>query len=539
MNRISLPPAAGDKAPQLPMTDTIVIIGANGAGKSRFANRMAADACESAYRLSALKALYESRPTSEIVSRNGEVHPLDAIYGKALAAGMPAPEISTGLERLLALLMRDEMVNLIDYKLRRAGEDTSGPLPSTRLDQVIDLWQGIFPDNRILISSGSMLFNREGSAAYSPKKLSDGEKAVIYYIAAMTYAPEGATVFVDSPEMFLHPTVMQSLWNRLRQFRPDCTYVFITHDLDFAASRGDASVIWVRAFDAATERWDYDVLPENSALSEEIIAAILGPRKPVLFIEGDGKKSIDSKLYPLIFRDFSIRALGSCNKVIEATRTFNDLSYFHKLDSYGIVDRDRRDANEVEYLRRKKVMVPEVAEVENILLLEGVVRAVARYCGKDHDRVFGRVRRSIIAQFGADLEAQALLHTRHRVKRFLECRIDGRFNTINMLEKHLRELPVEIDARGMYDRFCASFAKMHRSGDYAGILRVYNQKSMLPGCNVAGLCGLHNKDEYLDAILTILRVEGANADAIRTAVRTCFRIHSALPNMISPTDAND
>lgn len=354
----------------------------------------------------------------------------------------------------------------------------------------------------------------------------------------MMYAPKDAVVFVDSPEMFLHPTVMQSLWNRLSQVRTDCTFVYTTHDLDFAASRSDAAVIWVRAYEAAAVCWDYDILPVNSSLSEEIIAAILGPRKPVLFIEGDGKNSIDSKLYPLIFRDFSVRALGSCNKVIEATRTFNDLSYFHKLDSYGIVDRDRRDGREVEYLRRKKVMVPEVAEVENILLLEGVVRAVARHCGKDHDRVFDRVRRAIVKLFGADIKAQALLHTRHRVKRFMECRIDGRFTSIGMLERHLLSLPDEINARRVYNGFCEEFNKMQRTGDYAGILRVYNQKSMLPACNVAGLCGLHNKEEYIDTIITILRLDNADAEAIRTAVRRCFRIHSTLPDVINPADAN-
>ena len=64
--------------------------------------------------------------------------------------------------------------------------------------------------------------------------------------------------------------------------------------------------------------------------------------------------------------------------MIEATRTFNDLSAFHHLDSHGVVDRDRRDANEVGYLRQRKVFVPEVAEIENILMLENVIRAVAK-----------------------------------------------------------------------------------------------------------------------------------------------------------------
>ena len=49
-------------------------------------------------------------------------------------------------------------------------------------------------------------------------------------------------------------------------------------------------------------------------------------------------------------------------------------------------DRDRRDEKEVEYLRGKNIFVPEVAEIENILMLEPVVKAVARFTGHDRER---------------------------------------------------------------------------------------------------------------------------------------------------------
>ena len=118
-------------------------------------------------------------------------------------------------------------------------------------------------------------------------------------------------------------------------------------------------------------------------MSEQLILDILGTRKPVLFVEGDDTHSIDFKLYSLIFPDYTVKAMGSCNKVIETVRSFNDMATFHHLDSWGIVDRDRRTPDEVKYLRNKKILVPNVAEIENIMLLEGVVRAVARQHKKD------------------------------------------------------------------------------------------------------------------------------------------------------------
>ncbi len=348
----------------------------------------------------------------------------------------------------------------------------------------------------------------------------------MYYLGAITYAPGHADVFVESPEMFLHPTVMQALWNRIELLRPDCRFIYTTHDLDFAASRTAASVIWVRDFDMESHTWDYEILPPDKAVSDEIYMSIIGARKPVLFIEGDGKRSIDSRLYPLIFRDFTVQSLGSCNKVIEATRTFNDLNAFHHMASCGIVDRDRRDRKEVEYLRGKKIMVPEVAEVENILMLEEVIRTVAASRHKDEDRVFGKVRNAVISQFRHDLRQQALLHTRHRVKRTMEYRIDGKFQSINALEQHIEELVAEINPRRLYESFCREFSGYVEHGDYSGILRVYNQKSMIPASNVAALCGYSSKDEYINAIITLLRRDGAEAARLRKAIRSCFNLIS-------------
>ena len=200
---------------------------------------------------------------------------------------------------------------------------------------------------------------------------------------------------------------------------------------------------------------------------------------------------------------------------------------FHHLDSHGIVDRDRRDENEVRYLRDKKIFVPEVAEIENILMLEEVIRAVASRHGQKEDRVFDRVKRAIIKQFRADIRQQALLHTRHRVKRTMEYRIDGRFPDINKLEEHIKNIVYEIKPRELYEKFCREFNGYVASGDYASVLKVYNQKSMIPGSNVAALCGLSNKNAYVQEIINILKENGSGARRIRKAITRCFGIEEA------------
>lgn len=475
----------------------MVIIGANGAGKTRFTSNIIESLGPKAVRISALEGL----------------------YGQGTDHDDKRPPT---LDSLLSRLMQDEMRNLIGYKLAMA-EGKKTELRRTRLDRVIEIWQDVFPDNRMLIESGKILFSRGmDESAYSALRLSDGERAVLYHTASALYAPGGSVVFVDSPELFLHPTLTVSLWNRLEILRRDCIFCYTTHDPEFASSRNGAPIIWVRDCDPSTSTWDYDILPAQSGIPSEIYISLAGARKPLLFIEGDSQRSIDAKLYPLIFPDMMVRSLGSCNKVIESTRTFNDLSALHKMDSMGIVDRDRRDDTEVAYLRRKNIMVPDVAEIENILLIEDVVRAMASWCGKYPDRVFGKVRKTIMSLFRAELHAQALQHTRHKVKRLIEYRVDARFADINTLEKHLHELPDILNPRQTYEEFCRTFRRYIDSDDYQSVLRVFNQKSMVTSCNVAPLCGFKNKDEYIAGVIKLLGTNRPEAAAIRTAVKHCL-----------------
>ena len=118
-------------------------------------------------------------------------------------------------------------------------------------------------------------------------------------------------------------------------------------------------------------------------------------------------------------------------------------------------------------------------------------------------------------------------HTRHHLKKEAAHRIDGRFNDIGELERHVRDLARDLDPRATYQRYCSQFRRYIADGDYASVLRVFNHKPMLADCHAAGACGLRrdDKDSYISEILAILRQDTPGADAIRTAVRACFGIN--------------
>lgn len=499
-----LPPRSGDHeaVPVAGQTRRVTLVGANGAGKTRFAMNLLADLGERGVEVSALKAIYGSRQPDDAVT----------------------------FERIMDVLLDEEAVRLFTAKYGSEG-NPAPPAGEGKLERIVREWESVFPDNRILIEYGRLRFARvDADDRYASARLSDGEKAVIYYLGSALFAPQGAVMVVDHPSMFLNRALVGKVWDIVENMRPDLTMVYVTHNLDFMTSRsrrGESLTVWVKRYDAARREWDYEILPPGGELAAEVYQTIIGTRKPVLFIEGDGINSIDAKLYPLVFRDYTVKSLGSCNKVIEAVRTFNDLEALHSMASLGIVDRDRRNEHEVAYLRRRGIMVPDVAEIENILMLEEVVRAVASHYGRDENKVFARVKRNIINLFARELEQQALLHTRHRVKVDVEHCIDRRFADIGRLEHHLAALARQINPRAFYNETCSRFRRYADAGDYAGVLLVYNRKSMLSESNVAGLCGVPGGDRegYIRAVLRILRRGGNDAVRISHAIKKCFGIN--------------
>ena len=507
----------GTQPPKLPKSKQITLIGANGSGKTRFMDDLISRCTGKAYVLSAMKAFY---PEREISTLEGSV---DQLYLKATTnnSHLKADAVSE-LDKLAYMLFNDEFQYLLSVKTSSILSGTEANFKPTKLDKLISLWQHIFPGNQILKESGKLMFSTEsGNNQISSLKLSSGEKAVLYYISAVMYAMEGAVIFIDSPTLFMHPAILNTVWNAIEELRPDCTFIYNTYDVEFVNSRTENICVWIKSFNFEDRAWDYQVLDSDN-LSEELFIDLIGTRKPVMFIEGDAKHSIDAKLYPLVFPDYTVRPLGSCNKVIESTRTFNDLKHMHHLNSKGIVDRDRRSEKEVEYLRNKNILVPNVAEIENIFMLEGVIKTMARRRGKDADKVFNKVKIDVMKMFRSQFDQQALLHVRHKVKHDVEYRIDARFNSISELENHLRQLVNKINPRETYNLLCKEFLQMINSDDYAGILKVFNHKPMLSNSSVATLLGYHSKDAYISGVLNVLKGNGKDARQIRASIKYCF-----------------
>lgn len=487
----------------------LTVLGANGAGKSTFIDELEILNSPRTFRLSAISAFFPAR-----AEQTGATS-ISALYRDAtLHHSYMRTDAVSELDKTLYLLYADQ----IDAMFCSNGSSSS------RLGRVKRDWEALFPGNRMKVDSQGIRFTTaSGADTITANSLSNGEKAALYYLGAVTFAPEDAAVIVDSPTLFIHHSLLGALWNRVERLRPDCTFIYDSIDEDFVSTRTRNATLIIRSYDRLQKAWDYEAVAPGK-LDERILARLAGTRRPMLFVEGDAVHSIDIRLYSLIFPAMTVRPLGSCNKVIETVRSLNDQREIHHLRSTGIVDRDRRTEKEVGYLRRKNVMVPEVAEVENIFLLPGVIKVMAARRGRDAGKTVRRISREVLRMFSRHAAEQALQHVRHMVKREVECKIDARFKCITALELHVSNLLGTLQPRRHYERLRAEFSSLLSASDYEGVLRVFNHKPMLSDCGIAQALGYRSKEEYIGAVLDVLKEGGSDARKLSATVKKCLKV---------------
>ena len=465
---LSLPNKFGSTTNVILNTRVLVVIGTNGAGKSSFGKSLLDKYPDKAEKVSGLHALFLNNGEEKLFKNIGEgfAHLQSLVKERLLV-----PRLSD-YEKLVLGLLWDEFEQSANFKENyKINPDTIPPV--TKIDQIQQIWEKMFPHNRLVRKAGfiELMSTYEGAESYTAGRMSDSEKLVFYLIGTILQAREEAILIIEEPETLLHNSIKTYLWDELEKLRPDCTFVYLTHDIDFAASRSDSERVWIRSFNADEKVWDYQIIERNESFPEDLYMEILGSRKPILFIEGTDTNSIDSRLYPLIFTDYLVKPMGGCQKVIETTKAFSQLKDFHMLESMGIVDRDRRTEGEIEYLRGQHIFVPNVAEVENLLMLEPVIKTIAKRLMKDEENVFEQVKENVVHLFEKDLDSQVILHAKHLVRKKL---------------------------------------------------RVYNQKGMLPQSRLCAICGISTKESYLNFILSILKENKEDAQVIRQAIKASF-----------------
>lgn len=266
-------------------------------------------------------------------------------------------------------------------------------------------------------TTDQLTFNvRRNSVEYPISSMSDGEKGAFLLAAEVLLAPPGCVQIIDEPERHLHRSISAQLIAALARSRPDCGFVFLTHDLDLISRLDpDSTVVCVvNGVEWSGETavgWDLRIEPSDVGLPDSARKAILGGRDRLLFVEGDAS-SLDAGLYDLIFAAWSVVPCGGADDVKRAVHGLGTAGDYHWVDARGVLDGDARTSEEASALAAKHILVLPVNEIESLYYLSWVVDAIAerqaKALAKDGPTLAAAAKTDALASLGKSAQRQHL-----------------------------------------------------------------------------------------------------------------------------------
>ena len=517
---INVPMLDGQEEIVINAGSSVVFVGANGTGKTRLATHIENTLNLSAHRISAHRAL-SLNPSVPKISEN------KALLG--LRTGNPADDAQIqhrvgsrwggkGSVHLLndfdflvqALFAEQSNKSLATHKKVRSGDNS--PAEATKFEILIDIWERLLPHRKLHIYGDDILVSVTGEEeTYSGSEMSDGERAVFYMLGQTLVAAVNTLIIFDEPELHVHRSIMAKLWDELESLRPDCAFVFITHDLEFASSRvADKYVI--QQYNSRPY-WNIEKVPADTGFDEELTTLILGSRKPILFVEGTNS-SLDISIYRSCFTEWTIVPKGSCEDVIHSVVTMRRNANLTRITCSGIVDADDYSQEDQEYLQNLGIATLPVSEIENLILLPNVSSVIAQsegHTGNELDEKLNDLAEAIFDSLSSAkaIEKVVTKYCKRRIDRLLK-KIDlSEAETVEALADRYTQQTATLDVVNIAQEATSRINQAIENKDLPLLLANYDNKGMIAfaATNLKG-CSRSSFEHWLVRVLRNNNVQG-------------------------------
>lgn len=350
-----------------------------------------------------------------------------------------------------------------------------GVVDPTKLEQLKAIWERLLPLRTLLLSGDRIDVSADGTS-YSAADMSDGERAVFYMLGQALTAPANAILVIDEPELHIHPSILGKLWDEVQAAREDCGFVFITHDLNFAAHRLGQKFV-IKSYRQGPI-WEVQQVPEDTGFDETTVTLILGSRRPVLFVEGSGN-SLDSAVFRACFADWTVIPRGSCEEVIHSVVTMRRNAALTRVTCAGLVDADDYTAEEAAAMVTHGVGVLPVSEIENLVLLPSVASVIAKsegFCGDALDNRMAALCDDIVMAASGAIEKTVMQQCRRRIDRTLK-KIDlSSATTPEQLAGEYQTRTQAVDVNGLAQEAKSKMETALHNKDVPALLRYFDGK---------------------------------------------------------------
>lgn len=509
-----------------------IIVGANGSGKTRLAIEFEKQLGVTAHRISAQRMLAID-PAIEKISENAARENLrygaadPSKYGGELQArdysrwGNGQPRFILNDAGALLQVLFAEQANTAVSAYNASADGAPIASGDTLIRKLRAIFQRVLPTRDLAITADDIQVHAitDGSPGepYSAAQMSDGEKAVFYIIGQTLVADEASVLIMDEPEIHVHRSILSRLWDELEAARPDCAFLLISHDLEFAASRAGEKYV-VRSYSPPTG-WVIEAVPEAAGFSEDLTTLILGSRKPILFVEGE-QGSLDLAFYRACYPSWTVVPRGGCEGVIHSVVTLRNNAAFTRIECAGLVDADGHDESDRASLEAKGIQVLPVSEIENLLLLPNVSRAILEmnfFEGERLETKLAELQDAIFSDATVERNVNEIVlgYCRRRIDRLLKQIDFSADKSVADLASNYTAKTAELDVSAIASQIRTKITAAVSARDLGALLAVYDRKKPLLAIASSRLCNM--KIDVFSAWAT-RAIQSPNDDRLRQAI---------------------
>ncbi len=449
---------------------SIVMIGANGSGKSTFARQLSGKISNNISILSAQRFLYYKNKNT-ISATGDEIEKVRAF------------QLNTKLgdDNNFQQLITSDMNYLIDALTSQHTDCTykhynTGSYVPSHLSKTIQIWDSIIEHRNLVIERTGLYVKRENINTYDFNQLSDGEKAVFYYIGHILLAPDNSYIIIDEPENHLNINICNKLWDELERERSDCKFIYLTHNLDFATTRSDCTILWNKKY-IPPYKWDFEVLPKTEIIPEVLVMELVGSRKNICFCEGDNKSSLDYKLYSILFPQYTVIPVSGHKNVIDYVNTYNNTTAF-TTKAVGIIDGDHHLPQQIKKWKNNNIFTLPINEIENILCDEYILnKAIDIFCTEEG--MLTKYKDNFWKVLNENIEKQATSYVNEYINNLFKDNFLHETKNINFLINELQNITSEEEIKNLYEETKNKLHMFIQNKDYNSALKFINFKGRL------------------------------------------------------------
>lgn len=376
--------------------------------------------------------------------------------------------INKQLNQIIALFEKKRSSELEHYIAGRLTKE------DCKTEFILKSWNLLIKD-RELYCDGTLKVKTPDGIEYEIKYLSSGEKNIFYFLASIILQDEKKYYFIDEPENNLNPSIVTQLWNIIESYRPNSIFVYLTHDSEFVASRINSKVYWIRKYNG--KDWQYEELPENDNLPQNLMVSLIGNRLPVLFCESENERKYDSIIFKLMFPNYKVVSAGGCVKVITKVKAYKQAGLPQK--AYGIIDCDYREQSFLDGQRKHNVYSMPFFEIENFLFCEEILTEMIKKYGTGGDNTLQKVIVAVKDDFIKNKERFVIRNVATRLHElgFSDGikKLVSREELISDYERFSKSINLD----NLFNKYDELFEEIIEKNDLNTLLRYYDNKNIL------------------------------------------------------------